>query len=40
MTRATAVYKIIKEMCPGNLKGKFAKRTQISKYETQRINDL
>ena len=34
------VHKILKEMCPEILKGKFIRRTHISKYETRRINDL
>ena len=34
------VHKILKKKCPENLKGKFTRRTQISKYETRRINDL
>ena len=34
------VHKILKEMCPEYLKGKFTRRTKISKYETHRINDL
>ena len=34
------IHKILKEMCPENLKGKFTRRTKISKYETRRINDL
>ena len=34
------VHKILKEMCPEILKGKFIKRTHISKYETRRLNDL
>ena len=38
--RATMVRKILKEMCPEILKGKFIRRTHISKYETRRINDL
>ena len=38
--RATVVHKILKEMCPKILKGKFTRRTQVSKYETRRINDL
>ena len=38
--RATMVHKILKEMCPEILKGKFIRRTHISKYETRRINDL
>ena len=37
---ATMVHKILKEICPEFLKGKFIRRTQISKYRTQRINDL
>ena len=36
--RATMVHKILKEMCPEILKGKFIRRTHISKYETLRIN--
>ena len=38
--RATMVHKILKEMCPEVLKGKFIRRTHISKYETRRKNDL
>ena len=38
--RATMVHKILKEMGPETLKGKFIRRTHISKYETRRINDL
>ena len=38
--RATMVHKILKEMCPEILKGKFIRRTHISKCETRRINDL
>ena len=38
--RSTMVHRILKEMCSENLKGKFARRTNISKYETRRINDL
>ena len=34
------VHKILKEMCPEILKGKFMRRTHASKYETRRINDL
>ena len=34
------VHKILREICPENLKGKFTNRTQISKYETHRMNDL
>ena len=38
--RATMVHKILKEMCPEILIGKFIRRTQISKYESRRTNDL
>ena len=38
--RAIMVYKILEKRCPENLKGKFVKRTQISKYETRRINNF
>ena len=34
------VHKILKEMCPDYLRGKFTRRTKISKYETHRMNDL
>ena len=34
------VHKILKKRCPENLKGKFTRRTQISKCKTRRINDL
>ena len=34
------VLKILKEMFPENLTGKFTRRTKISRYETRRINDL
>ena len=37
---ATMVHKIIKEMCPELLIGKFIRRTQISKYDTSRTNGL
>ena len=37
--QATMVHKILKEMCPDILIGKFIRRTQISKYETRRTND-
>ena len=38
--RAIIVHKILKKKCPENLKGKFTRRTQLSKYETRKINDL
>ena len=38
--RAIRVHNILKEMCPGNLKGKFTSRTQISNYETRITYDL
>ena len=38
--RTTMVHKILKEMCPKIPKGKFIRRTQNSKYEIRRINDL
>ena len=38
--RAIMVHKILKKKCPEDLMGKFTRRTQISKYETRRINDL
>ena len=34
------VHKILNEQCPDILKKKFAKRSQVSKYETRRVNDL
>ena len=34
------VHKILGEMCPENLKGKFTRRFHISQYETRRTNDL
>ena len=38
--RSIMVHKILKEMCPENLKGKLTRRNKISKYVTRRINDL
>ena len=34
------VHKILNEQCPEILKQKFTKRSQVSKYETRRANDL
>ena len=34
------VHKILNEQCPEILKQKFTKRSQVSKYETRRVNDL
>ena len=38
--RAIMVHKILRKRCPENLKGKFTRRNQISKYETRRMRDL
>ena len=38
--RAIMVHKILRKRCPENLKGKFTRRNQISKYETSRMPDL
>ena len=38
--RVTMEHKILKEMYPEILKGKFIRRIQIPNYETSRINDL
>ena len=38
--RAIMVHKILRKRCPENLKGKFTRRNQISKYETRRMHDL
>ena len=38
--RAIMVHKILRKRYPGNLKGKFTRRNQISKYETRRMYDL
>ena len=38
--RAIMVHKPLQRRCPDNLKKKFTRRTQISKYETRRIHDL
>ena len=37
---AIIAHKILKNRCPESLKGKFTRRTQISKYKTCRLNDL
>ena len=37
---AIMVHKILAGICPENLKGKFTRRSQITKYETRKINDL
>ena len=37
---AVMVHEILKEICTENLKVKVMRRTQISKYETHRINHL
>ena len=34
------VHKILNEQCPEILKQKFTKRSQVSKYEARRANDL
>ena len=34
------VYKILNEQCPEILKQKFTKRSQVSKYEIRRVDDL
>ena len=34
------LHKILRNRCPENLKGKFTRRNQISKYETSRMHDL
>ena len=38
--RAIVVHKSLWKRCPENLKGKFTRRNQISKYETRRMHDL
>ena len=38
--RAIMVDKILRKRCPENLKGKFTRRNQISKYETRKMHDL
>ena len=38
--RAIMVHKLLRIRCPENLKGKFTRRNQISKYETRRMHDL
>ena len=40
LDQAMMVHKILNEQCPEILKQKFAKRSQVSKYETRRANDL
>ena len=37
---AIMVHKILRKRCPENLKGKFTRRNQISKYETREMHDL
>ena len=37
--RAIMVHKILRKRCPENLKGKFTRRNQLSKYETRRMHD-
>ena len=34
------VHKILNGQCPDTLEQKFKRRSQISKYETRRVNDL
>ena len=38
--RSIMLHKVLKEMCPEDLQGRFTMRTKISKYETSRINNL
>ena len=38
--QATMILKTLEETYRENLKGKFTRRSQISKYETHRTNDL
>ena len=40
LDQAMMVHKILNEQCPEILKQKFTKRSQVSKYETRRANDL
>ena len=40
LDQAMMVHKILSEQCPEILKQKFIKRSQVSKYETRRANDL
>ena len=38
--RAIVVHKILRKKCPGNIKGMFTRRNQISTDETRRMHDL
>ena len=38
--RGIMVHKVLRKRCPENLKGKFTRRNQISKYKTRRMRDL
>ena len=38
--RAIMLHKILLKRCPENLKGKFTRRNQISKFETRKMHDL
>ena len=40
LDQETMVHIILNEQCPEILKQKFTKRSQVSKYETRRANDL
>ena len=40
LDQAMIAHQILNEQCPEILKRKFTKRSQVSKYETRRVNDL